>query len=159
MGSLVRGPLGPVCADAMALAGKLAEGRDEVSRVRYRNTVTVWGDGEGRVGYGGFCRCHSVWACPLCAPTIRRARAVELSGGFVHHLANGGGCVFTTWTIPHDQGDGLVPLFNGVTKAWADVRADLSVRQWFGDHRVEWVRATEVTHGVNGWHPHLHSAL
>jgi hypothetical protein len=67
--------------------------------------------------------------------------------------------VFATSTIPHDQGDGLAPLFDGVTKAWADVRADLSVRQWFGDHHVDWVRATEVTHGDNGWHPHLHTAL
>ena len=67
--------------------------------------------------------------------------------------------MFATSTIPHDQGDGLAPLFDGVTKAWADVRADISVRQWFGDHRVDWVRATEVTHGANGWHPHLHTAL
>lgn len=67
--------------------------------------------------------------------------------------------MFATSTIPHDQGDGLVPLFDGVTKAWADVRADVSVRQWFGDHHVDWVRATEVTHGANGWHPHLHTAL
>ncbi len=128
-------------------------------RVRFRKTVTVWGDGEGQVGYGGFCRCHSVWACPLCAPAIRRARAAELSGGLVRHLAGGGGCVFVTSTIPHDQGDGLVPLFNGVAKGWADQRADVKVRQWFGDHHVEWVRAAEVTYGANGWHPHLHSAL
>jgi hypothetical protein len=77
----------------------------------------------------------------------------------VRHLGAGGGVVFATSTIPHNQGDSLSALFTGVTHAWANCLKDRTVTQWFGDNGVGFTRAAEVTHGVNGWHPHLHTAM
>src|ERR1035437_6843135 len=34
---------------------------------------------------GGFCSCKSVWACPVCAPSIRAARGVELAEAIGTH--------------------------------------------------------------------------
>jgi len=70
-----------------------------------------------------------------------------------------GGAVFVTATVPHDVGTPLGALFAGVAKAWSDVCADRVIRQVRGDLRMEFVRAAEVTHGVNGWHPHLHVGM
>lgn len=133
-------------------------GLQKCHRVRYGPTVPVYGDGQ-RVWYGGFCRCHSVWACPLCAPMIRRGRAVELSAGLVAHLQGGGGAVFMTKTIPHDEGDRLAAVFEGVAGSWRDVLADFGVKSLRRELGFEFVRAAEVTYGENGWHPHLHSCL
>jgi hypothetical protein len=72
-------------------------------------------------------------------------------------LASGGGVEFVTHTLPHDEGDNLTALFSGVTGAWAFVSRDWAVREQ--RHRgllIGSVRALEVTHGVSGWHPHLH---
>ena len=128
-------------------------------RVRWAADVEVWQSGSGEIFYKGFCRCHSVWACPLCAPLIRKRRAVDLSAFLVAWLAEGHGVAFVTATLPHDQGDRLEALFPGVSGSWRTV---LSARRVVGLRRelpFESARAAEVTHGLNGWHPHLHSVL
>jgi hypothetical protein len=65
-----------------------------------------------------------------------------------------------TLTLPHNEGDALKPLRVHVAKAWTAIKTGAPWRRWkdrlglVGD-----VRALEVTHGANGWHPHLHAAL
>lgn len=131
-------------------------GLQKCHRVRYGPNVDVYVDGDGGVWFGGFCRCHSVWACPMCAPQIRRGRALELGKALRQHLANDGGCLHSTYTLPHNVGDRLSPLFDAVAKSWHSVATDKVVRQLRGDLGLQFTRSTEVTHGVNGWHPHLH---
>jgi hypothetical protein len=125
-------------------------------RVRWRNNVEVLVSVAGDVRYRGFCRCHSVWACPLCAPSIRQGRAQLVGSALRPFVASGGGVIHGTYTLPHDQGDRLVPLFDAVTKSWNSVVTDKTVRQVRGDFGLQFLRSTEVTWGENGWHPHLH---
>lgn len=126
-------------------------------RVRFRSSVDVFVDGLGGVWFGGFCRCHSVWACPMCAPAIRGGRARELGSALRGLLVDrGGGALHSTYTVPHHQGDRLSTVFDVVTKAWGAVCVDKSVREIRGDIGMEFTRSTEVTVGGNGWHPHLH---
>ena len=125
-------------------------------RVRWRDKIEVLVSMAGDVHYRGFCRCHSVWACPKCAPAIRKGRAQLLGSALRPFVADGGGVLHSTYTLPHDQGDRLVPLFDAVAKGWQDVRGDRTVRQIRGDFGLEFIRSAEVTHGVHGWHPHQH---
>jgi hypothetical protein len=134
------------------------EGLAKCSRTPYQAEIEVRLDGN-RLGFRGVCHCSSVWACPVCAPRIRGRRAAELATGLLSHLGTGGGVAFVTLTVPHHQGDRLRPLFDAVSVSWREVLADKSFRRLRADLRLECVRALEVTHGENGWHPHLHGAL
>jgi hypothetical protein len=107
--------------------------------------------------YRGLITCGSVWACPICSQKITEARRAELSKAVAtcpYHL------VMLTFTLQHTAGDSLPELlqalkaaykrfFNG--RAWAALAAELGV--------VGRVRSLEVTHGSNGWHPHIHVLL
>lgn len=132
------------------------EGLQKCHRVRYQAGVDVFVAESGQVTYGGFCRCHSVWACPLCAPLIRAGRAREMAGGLRRLLASGGGVNFSTFTLPHDQGMPLGRLFDSVAGSWKLVQFDRAVKAMRRSLGLEFSRSTEVTLGGNGWHPHLH---
>lgn len=106
---------------------------------------------------GGFCRCHSVWVCPVCAPEIRAARAVELAAGVDLHLLGEGGVEFGTATLPHGTKDRLKRTYDVVAKGWNAVGTDRSVRAFRAAYGYwGYVRTVEVTYGPNGWHPHVH---
>ncbi len=114
----------------------------------------------GVAHFEGLQTCGSIHACPVCSPKIRASRADEIEAAVTQHLADGGGAQFLTLTLPHDEGDRLQPLLDAVLSSWR--RAQRS-RGWDAE-RVQYgvigrIRAFEVTHGVNGWHPHLHILL
>jgi len=76
------------------------------------------------------------------------------------HQKTGGGVLLLTLTMPHDYGDRL-KLTRGVVSnsfrkciaggAWEKIKLELGIQGF--------CRALEVTHGANGWHPHLHVLL
>lgn len=122
--------------------------------------VAVVRDSEGLAHLSGVQSCGSVWACAVCSAAIRQGRAVEVERIAKAHLAAGGGIVFATLTVPHDDGEALAELLDTVIVGWSQMRKHRAVRRlaaslgWDG-----FVRAVEVTHGRNGWHPHLHVLL
>lgn len=128
-------------------------------RVRWREFVEVYRAPWGGLTYKGLCQCGSVWACPVCAPAIRRGRAGELSAALCSYVEGGRGVLFATLTLPHSVGDRLRPLFEGVATSWREVMGNRPVRELRESLPFEFVRAAEVTHGENGWHPHLHVCL
>jgi hypothetical protein len=101
--------------------------------------------------------CGSIWACPVCAAKIRNTRADEISTGLSNHISAGGGALLVTMTLPHQAGDKLAKTVELVS---AGFRAINSGRAYKTDHDdfgiLGHIRAFEVTHGDNGWHPHLH---
>lgn len=87
-------------------------------------------------------------------------RAEELQALNDAHRATGGHLYLATLTLPHDEGDSLKPLRKQVSRAWSNVTRGAPWARWKGRAGiVGTVRALEVTHGANGWHPHLHVAL
>jgi len=115
---------------------------------------------EGVARFQNLQTCASVHACPVCAPRIRSARASDISDGVAAWLGQGGGVEFLTLTLPHTFGDRLAPLLGLVRMAWRSVLAGGAAsaeRAAFGI--VGNIRALEVNHGPNGWHPHLHVLL
>lgn len=113
---------------------------------------------QGKSAYvSGVRTCGRVWHCPLCASRISEGRRGDIEAVLAAHFATGGRAFMATLTIPHHRFDKLPELLKGVSTAWRYTkqgRGWVEVRGnsgWLGD-----IRALEVTHGENGWHPHLH---
>lgn len=92
-------------------------------------------------------RCDSAWSCPRCGPRIRAERAREIEGVAVRCE----GAAMVTLTVPHLEADSLQDLFGAVTAAWRRITSGRGAWSY-----PMWVRATEVTWGTGGWHPHIH---
>jgi len=111
----------------------------------------------GQAHFGGVETCGSVWHCPVCAAKITEGRRADLDALLAAHRDAGGVAFMATLTIPHHRFQTCKELRDGVATAWRKVKSGKAwVRsrerhRWLGD-----VRALEVTHGDNGWHPHLH---
>jgi hypothetical protein len=69
----------------------------------------------------------------------------------------GGSVYMATLTVPHHRFDEPRQLRRAVASCWQAVQAG---RAWIREKAragfIGSVRALEVTHGGNGWHPHLH---
>lgn len=110
--------------------------------------------------YGNLMVCGSVWTCPVCASKITEKRRSELSEGVARWQDNGGGVLLLTLTVPHYANQSLAFVLDGLTdarrrmlnrKPWKRLSQSLGI--------VGQIRAVEVTHGANGWHPHFHILL
>lgn len=129
-------------------------------RVRIATDVEIRSRQGGGSHYSGLLSCGNVWTCPVCAAKVAARRAEEVSGALSRHLDAGGGAEFQTLTLPHNAGDDLEPMRrlvgNGMRavksgRPWQKLAARLGI--------VGSIRATEATHGANGWHPHAHVLL
>lgn len=115
-------------------------------------------DGESAVGYAGLASCGSVWACPRCSARIMAVRRLELGVLISKAAAEGLTVAFGTVTLRHRQGQPLSQLWDALTKGQRSVSQARKVRRLRDSlGRIGYVRATEVTHGDNGWHPHIHT--
>lgn len=112
---------------------------------------------QGRAFFSGLRVCGNIWACPVCAAKVSERRKLEVRQAVDAHIATGNAAVMVTLTFPHKQHDKLSDLMaclrQAVTKMGMSypiktVRRALEV--------VGTIRALEVTHGRNGWHPHFH---
>ena len=119
-----------------------------------------------RASLVGACVCGSVWVCPVCSARISELRRVEIAAAHAVHAAAGGTALFLTLTTPHDLQDELGALLGnrrrngrqGLAGAIHRFRQDRQVRRVVESAvgRVGFIRATEITRGPSGWHPHLH---
>jgi hypothetical protein len=140
---------------------------DPIARVRKcgftrisTNVSVEQEDATGRARYGGLMVCGSIHCCPVCSANIRHRRMLDIEAAALRWLADGGSLVMVTLTTRHFMGMPLDALWSMLSKAW---NATTSGRRGKAD-RERWgmlgyIRATEVTHGANGWHPHLHLLL
>lgn len=110
---------------------------------------------EGRAHFSGLLSCGSVWECPNCSAKIRATRAAEVQQAVAWHGAER--TLMLTLTVRHGLGEDLEALRAGVALAWRMMQQGAPwkrFRERVG--LVGTIRALEVTHGPNGWHPHLH---
>ena len=113
---------------------------------------------QDKVRLSGLQTCGSVWHCPVCAARISEFRAGEIRYMCDMWQQAGKGVIFVTNTVRHGFDDDLRllldVLFGTVWNRYINHRAMKRLRQELG--YLGRVRAVEVTHGKNGWHPHIH---
>ena len=118
------------------------------------------GGEHSRAFYHGLQVCSSVWCCPVCASKISERRRVELAAAIATAQAMGWRVYLLTLTVPHGLGDDVAVMLDQMTKAWSRLNQGKSgekLRSAIGLQGT--VRALEVTHGANGFHPHFHALL
>jgi hypothetical protein len=131
----------------------------------------------GRARWVRLRTCRKGNLCPVCGNRIRTARGDQLARAAkawadpewempaelaeLVRAATGGGLAMGTYTLRHFERQPLEELVQlqraawrrafgaGSGSAWRRLRARFGI---VGD-----VRAFEVTHGANGWHPHFHT--
>lgn len=109
------------------------------------------------VGFAGLATCGSVWADPVCNAKIQAVRRLEVETAITVVLGQGGGAAFGAYTLQHGPRSPLDPLWRSLSACWEAVTRDKTVRRLRAAlGLVGTIRAAEVTHGRNGWHPHLH---
>jgi hypothetical protein len=114
----------------------------------------------GRVYVSGVVTGGSPWSCLACSYKIRSKRARMIALAIACHIAFGGGVLFGTFTFSHDRGERLRDVWDVLSDGWKFMT---SGRQWVDFKALHGlmgsIKTVEVTHGVNGWHPHIHVLL
>lgn len=111
----------------------------------------------GKAFYSGLQVCASVWACPVCAAKISERRRVELATAIAQAKAKNLCVKLYTLTVPHGAGDDLRLLVKQLLSAWRRTTTGRAGKEFRKLFQIEGtIRAFEVTHGANGFHPHLH---
>lgn len=114
---------------------------------------------DGSRGLVGLCRCGSL-CCPVCAGHLYATRADEIQSACETWRLSGGQVVMLTLTIRHAISDDLATAVRGIAQAYRKLRAGRAGQSLWRALGIEHsVRAIELTHGPNGWHPHLHVLL
>jgi hypothetical protein len=113
---------------------------------------------DGRACYSGLYRCGDFWRCPSCRVTlgIRRARQIETA--LRQHVDAGGSALLATYTVPHTRDEALPVVLDRLAGTWRRYARN-AWHDVLGEHYVGNVRALEVVHGANGWHPHYHALV
>ena len=113
----------------------------------------------GNAFYGGLQICGSVWTCPVCAAKIEAKREVEISKFFTWAYKKGRGkkVVMVTFTFPHSIDQPLKENLDAFLAALRKLRAGAPWKRIKDRNGFDGlIRALEINHGVNGWHPHTH---
>lgn len=126
------------------------------------------GGTHGKAFYQGLLSCGQLWPCPICAAKISERRRAELQEAMKRAKALGWNVFFVTLTIRHGIGDDIRDLLDKQAKALKrlshgkhSVKNQLrNLYDQIGDTNPSeihgYIRALEVTHGDNGFHPHFH---
>ncbi|MDD5176057.1 MAG: hypothetical protein PHQ05_06530 [Sterolibacterium sp.] len=111
----------------------------------------------GRYGYGNLVTCGSTWHCPICSPKITEYRRAELAAGAASIMGRDGEIAMVTLTYRHSIDLPLAESLKAFYKAREKFFAGRAFKDAMRDvGAVGRVYSTEVTFGVNGWHPHIH---
>lgn len=117
----------------------------------------------GKAFYTGLLSCGSVWNCPVCAAKVSERRRQELKQAMSAAKRLGWQAHFVTLTVPHGIGDDLSQIralqqkaLQRLSSGKNAIKSQLESR---GISQHGYVRAYEITHGQNGFHPHFHIIL
>lgn len=157
-------------AEVHRMTGTMVPGRFASCGYVSRSTggaQVVWANTSGKreAWWSNVARCHSAWACPVCAAAAMAHRAQEVETVTDWHRARElrgqtAHVSMLTLTVRHKRGSDaeLAELLAGVADAWRSVTRGSPWRRWEKRTLVDgYVRRVEATHStVHGWHVHLH---
>jgi len=124
--------------------------------------IDVCKGSHGKAFYQGLMACGDIWGCACCAGKVSERRRLELQAAIASATSLGWATHFVTLTVPHGVGDDLDELLGALSDSLKrlstgkySIKGQLSKR-FPGCIQHGYIRATEVTHGEHGWHPHFH---
>jgi pyrimidine deaminase RibD-like protein len=129
-------------------------------RIPRQQLQVLKGAKSGKAFYHGLQVCASVWSCPICASKISERRRLEVIAAVRQAEALGLKVFLLTLTVPHGLGDDVNLIIKQMTKAWMKLwsgKASVAFKRALG--HFGHIRALEVTHGQNGFHPHFHALV
>ena len=129
-------------------------------RVSKQETQVLKGATTDRAFFSGLQVCAMPWTCPVCASKISERRRLEVAKAMKQAEALGLKVALITPTVPHGLGDDLAAMADAMQKAWSSLwqgKAGMQLRDRLG--LFGHIRALEVTHGANGFHPHFHALM
>ena len=98
--------------------------------------------------------------CAVCASVISERRRVELAEGIAAWESAGGRVIMVSYTAQHRRNEPLAGVLAGIQQARQRMCRQREYREVMGSVGVMGKNyCLEVTHGVNGWHPHIHELL
>lgn len=126
--------------------------------VNVDENIKYWKDKKyGKVFVTGMRICGSVWACPVCSEKIMARRREQVEKIVTKSIESKHKLYFVTFTVSHKSHDGLGDILEAFKVGLKGIR---SGKPWkkFQERTgyVGLVRALEILHGANGWHPHTH---
>jgi len=104
-------------------------------------------------------KCGQGWVCPVCSLWIAERRRQELQLA-IQRARRKYAPLMLTYTMQHDRGMRLADTMTALQASYRQLRSG----RWWQEVKEEFgikgsVRATEVTYGINGWHPHYHELM
>lgn len=112
-----------------------------------------------RARSSGTMKCGSAWVCPACMMYIQERRRQELTKA-MEKSKDKYFTVLATYTASHSL---KMPLSDLLAKMQASFRSVKTGRMWQlikEDYMLAGsVKATEITFGASGWHPHYHELI
>jgi hypothetical protein len=107
--------------------------------------------------YSKLFTCGSVSACPVCAAKVSERRRDEVAQAVTWAYGRQLQPVMVTLTFPHQAWNKIGRLLDQQAAALKNLRAGkpwTKFKERYGYQGL--IRALEITHGANGWHPHTH---
>lgn len=123
-----------------------------------KRSVELWRNSHTRrAHYRNLATCSCIWICPVCAAKISEHRRKEINQAVTQSKYVGLSPILVTYTMRHNCKDLLSTSLLDLMSAYA---AQTSGGGWVDikqRHQINsYIRTIEMTHGYNGWHPHLH---
>lgn len=114
-----------------------------------------------KANYTNVMRCANAWGCPVCAAIISEHRKCEVKEAMDWWKKQGGSVLLLTLTVPHYSDTDIKQLKKDLKRAYGKffkgVRASKDMfERWQIKH---YISCFEITHGINGFHPHYHVLL
>ena len=119
-------------------------------------------NGRTTAGFAGVATCGRIWLCPVCNAKVMGQRALDLGLVMAWAAAQGYRVIWGALTVRHKRDAALADLLDVQRTAWRSV---VQSKTWSSrgpkgtGERIGYVRAAELTDGVNGWHPHFHPVI
>ena len=132
-------------------------GKDSFGKARDNVSIQKTANGSR---WNGISVCGSVWACPVCSMRIMMERQEQVMTAMSTHRSRGGSVMMSTITFSHKKFDSLKGTIERFSKALGRMKASRkykNLKESIGFKGS--IRALEITHGSNGWHPHTHDLI
>lgn len=118
-----------------------------------KTSVDVKKSGE-RLRYTNLMRCSRLWVCPICSAQISEERRIALRSAIEKTKYEVG---MLTYTLQHANNDRCSDLVETLSKCYSRMTSGREYQGFIKRYGILGsLRALEVTHGKNGYHPHLH---